>query len=147
MRQGQGSLLYLPQRARHQTIPERPDPSASARGRLLLSGPGSWYTPPDAEGGESSYAVNERGSDDSRRGSDGRESGSGAGSDSGSGSEKRGGSGSTERALNGKELTEQEIRQVDKLKSREKEVITHELRHQSVGGQYASAPSYGKEGA
>ena len=61
------------------------------------------------------------------------------------GSEKRGGSGSTERALNGKELTEQEIKQVDKLKSREKEVITHELRHQSVGGQYASAPSYGKE--
>lgn len=116
-----------------------------ARGDSSSQVQGSWYTPPDAEGGESSYAVNERGSDDSRRGSDGRESGSGAGSDSGSGSEKRGGSGSTERALNGKELTEQEIRQVDKLKSREKEVITHELRHQSVGGQYASAPSYGKE--
>ena len=116
-----------------------------ARGDSSSQVQGSWYTPPDAEGGESSYAVNERGADDSRRGSDGRESGSGAGSDSGSGSEKRGGSGSTERALNGKELTEQEIRQVDKLKSREKEVITHELRHQSVGGQYASAPSYGKE--
>ena len=98
-----------------------------ARGDSSSQVQGSWYTPPDAEGGESSYAVNERGSD------------------SGSGSEKRGGSGSTERALNGKELTEQEIRQVDKLKSREKEVITHELRHQSVGGQYASAPSYGKE--
>lgn len=116
-----------------------------ARGDSSSQVQGSWYTPSDAEGGESSYAVNERGSDDSRRGSDGRESGSGAGSDSGSGSEKRGGSGSTERALNGKELTEQEIKQVDKLKSREKEVITHELRHQSVGGQYASAPSYGKE--
>lgn len=116
-----------------------------ARGDSSSQVQGSWYTPSDAEGGESSYAVNERGSDDSRRGSEGKDSGSGTGSDSGSGSEKRGGSGSTERALNGKELTEQEIKQVDKLKSREKEVITHELRHQSVGGQYASAPSYGKE--
>ena len=116
-----------------------------ARGDSSSQVQGSWYTPSDAEGGESSYAVNERQSDDSRRGSDGKEGGSGTGSDSGSGSEKRGGSGSTERALNGKELTEQEIKQVDKLKSREKEVITHELRHQSVGGQYASAPSYGKE--
>ena len=114
-----------------------------ARGDSSSQVQGSWYTPSDAEGGDSSYAVNERGSDDSRRGSEGREGGSGA--DSGSGSGKRGGSGSTERALNGKELTEQEIKQVDKLKSREKEVITHELRHQSVGGQYASAPSYGKE--
>lgn len=116
-----------------------------ARGDSSSQVQGSWYTPSDAEGGETSYAVNERQSDDSRRGSDGKEGGSGTGSDSGSGSEKRGGSGSTERALNGKELTEQEIKQVDKLKSREKEVITHELRHQSVGGQYASAPSYGKE--
>ena len=103
-----------------------------ARGDSSSQVQGSWYTPSDAEGGESSYAVNERQSDDSRRGSDGKEGGSGTG-------------GSTERALNGKELTEQEIKQVDKLKSREKEVITHELRHQSVGGQYASAPSYGKE--
>ena len=102
-----------------------------ARGDSSSQVQGSWYTPSDAEGGESSYAVNERQSDDSRRGSDGKEGGSGTGS--------------TERALNGKELTEQEIKQVDKLKSREKEVITHELRHQSVGGQYASAPSYGKE--
>ena len=100
-----------------------------ARGDSSSQVQGSWYTPSDAEGGESSYAVNERQSDDSRRGSDGKEGGSGTG----------------ERALNGKELTEQEIKQVDKLKSREKEVITHELRHQSVGGQYASAPSYGKE--
>ena len=96
-----------------------------ARGDSSSQVQGSWYTPSDAEGGESSYAVNERQSDDSRRGSDGKEGGSGTG--------------------NGKELTEQEIKQVDKLKSREKEVITHELRHQSVGGQYASAPSYGKE--
>lgn len=35
-----------------------------ARGDSSSQVQGSWYTPPDAEGGESSYAVNERGSDD-----------------------------------------------------------------------------------
>ena len=44
-----------------------------ARGDSSSQVQGSWYTPSDAEGGESSYAVNERQSDDSRRGSDGKE--------------------------------------------------------------------------
>lgn len=40
------------------------------------------------------------------------------------------------------ELTEQELATLQKLKSRDIEVRTHEQAHQAVGGQYASAPTY-----
>ncbi len=40
------------------------------------------------------------------------------------------------------ELTEEEIAELDDMKARDKEVRIHEQQHQSVGGQYASQPSY-----
>ncbi|MCB9537728.1 MAG: hypothetical protein H6704_15865 [Myxococcales bacterium] len=40
------------------------------------------------------------------------------------------------------ELTEEELRLVQTLAARDREVRTHEQAHQSVGGQYAGSPSY-----
>ncbi|WP_324197256.1 putative metalloprotease CJM1_0395 family protein [Marinobacter sp. CA1] len=40
------------------------------------------------------------------------------------------------------QLTEAELKELTKLKARDREVRAHETAHQSVGGQYAGAPSY-----
>ena len=47
-----------------------------------------------------------------------------------------------EKKPNGEYLTNGEQKELDQLKDRDQEVRTHELKHQSVGGQYASAPTY-----
>lgn len=52
---------------------------------------------------------------------------------------------SSEKGSNGQEFTEQELEQIEELKSRDREVVTHELAHAAVGGQYAGAPSYSYE--
>ncbi|MEP3279306.1 MAG: putative metalloprotease CJM1_0395 family protein [Stappiaceae bacterium] len=52
---------------------------------------------------------------------------------------QNGGSG---KSQNGEELSEEEKRQVEKLKARDREVRAHELAHARVGGPYAGAPSY-----
>ncbi|MBA1149646.1 hypothetical protein H0Z60_21615, partial [Ectothiorhodospiraceae bacterium WFHF3C12] len=39
-------------------------------------------------------------------------------------------------------LTAEERRLIQSLRNRDREVRAHELAHQSVGGQYAGAPSY-----
>jgi hypothetical protein len=42
----------------------------------------------------------------------------------------------------GNEFSEAEQREIDKLKRRDREVRTHEMAHQSAGGQYAGSASY-----
>ena len=46
------------------------------------------------------------------------------------------------RGADGEELTESEEKQVRELKKRDAEVKAHEQAHASVGGSYASAPTY-----
>lgn len=43
---------------------------------------------------------------------------------------------------NGKELTEEQVRVVDQLELRDREVRAHEQAHAAVGGTFAGAPSY-----
>ncbi len=50
--------------------------------------------------------------------------------------------GSSGKGRGGEELSEQEKRQVEKLKARDREVRAHEQAHARVGGPYAGAPSY-----
>ncbi len=54
-------------------------------------------------------------------------------------------SGSDSSPDNGPSLSEQELEVVAELASRDREVRSHELAHLSVGGQYASAPSFSYE--
>lgn len=42
----------------------------------------------------------------------------------------------------GNEFSESEQREIEKLKRRDREVRTHEMAHQSAGGQYAGSASY-----
>ncbi|MCK7458882.1 putative metalloprotease CJM1_0395 family protein [Idiomarina aminovorans] len=46
---------------------------------------------------------------------------------------------------NQQRLSEEEIKKVDELKSRDQEVRVHEQAHAAVGGQYAGSPSYDYE--
>lgn len=46
---------------------------------------------------------------------------------------------------NQQKLSEEEIEEVDELKSRDQEVRVHEQAHAAVGGRYASSPSYDYE--
>ncbi len=43
---------------------------------------------------------------------------------------------------NNEEFTEEEQQQIEELKNRDIEVVTHELAHANAGGQYAGSPSY-----
>ncbi len=52
------------------------------------------------------------------------------------------GNSSKARGADGEELTESEEKQVRELKKRDAEVKAHEQAHATVGGSYASAPSY-----
>lgn len=47
-----------------------------------------------------------------------------------------------EKAANGKELTEQEIAEIEDMKKRDEEVRVHEMAHKRAGGQYAANPTY-----
>ncbi len=49
---------------------------------------------------------------------------------------------SSKTKADGEELTEEEEKQVQELKKRDLEVKAHEQAHATVGGSYASAPSY-----
>ncbi|MBA5777385.1 hypothetical protein H2509_09620 [Stappia sp. F7233] len=50
--------------------------------------------------------------------------------------------GSTEKAADGEELTEEEENQVRELKQRDTEIRQHEQAHAAVGGPYAGSPQY-----
>jgi hypothetical protein len=50
-----------------------------------------------------------------------------------------------QKKSNGEQLSEEDIKKVDELKSRDQEVRVHEQAHAAVGGQHAGAPSYGYE--
>lgn len=52
------------------------------------------------------------------------------------------GCGGASKARETTELSDEERKQVDKLKARDREVRAHEQAHQAVGGQYAGAASY-----
>jgi phage repressor protein C with HTH and peptisase S24 domain len=52
---------------------------------------------------------------------------------------------SEQKKSNGEQLSEEDIKKVDELKSRDQEVRIHEQAHAAVGGQHAGAPSYGYE--
>lgn len=49
------------------------------------------------------------------------------------------------RAADGKPLSDDEVKEVERLKERDQEVKTHEQAHQTVGGQHAGSPSYDYE--
>lgn len=52
------------------------------------------------------------------------------------------GCGGASKAKETAELSDEERKQVDKLKARDREVRAHEQAHQAAGGQYAGAASY-----
>lgn len=52
---------------------------------------------------------------------------------------------SEQKKSSGEQLSEEDIKKVDELKSRDLEVRVHEQAHAAVGGQHAGAPSYGYE--
>lgn len=49
---------------------------------------------------------------------------------------------SDENRNKNEEFTEKEQEEIEELKSRDTEVVTHELAHAGAGGQYAGSPSY-----
>lgn len=49
------------------------------------------------------------------------------------------------KGVNGKELTEQELAEVEKMKERDEEVRVHEMAHKRAGGHYAANPTYSYE--
>ena len=50
-----------------------------------------------------------------------------------------------QKGANGKELTEEELQEIQDMQARHEEVQVHEQAHKSAGGQYAGAPSYSYE--
>lgn len=50
-----------------------------------------------------------------------------------------------DKSANGEVLSDEQQRKLDNLKARDTEVKIHEQKHKSVGGQYASSPSYTTE--
>ena len=69
-------------------------------------------------------------------------------SDSQSGNNKDGeknSSSSNAKSVSGKELTDEEQKKVQEMKSRDQEVLVHEQAHKSAGGAYAQAPVYETE--
>lgn len=54
-------------------------------------------------------------------------------------------SSSAAKSASGKELTEEEQKKVQEMKSRDQEVLVHEQAHKAAGGAYAQAPVYETE--
>ena len=53
--------------------------------------------------------------------------------------------GGAPRAADGEQLDEAEVKEVERLKERDREVRTHEQAHQAAGGPHAGSPSYDYE--